>query len=77
MTRIGGDGDGGYLLPDNPDDVRIEVSRVFGVTFIRNNLVERFGNMSEVRLPNPLGSRNAPVNPDIVMPAIWWKDDGD
>ena len=54
----------------------LEIPRVFEVTFIRNDLLERFRNKSKVKLPHPLDSRNVPSNPDIAMPAVWWKHDG-
>lgn len=51
----------------------IPVPRVIEVTFIRNDLVARCSDESEIRLPHPLDRKNVARRPDITMPEVWWR----
>lgn len=50
----------------------IEIPRVIEVTFLRNDLVDRFSNKKPLTLPHPLDFKNVANNVEISMPSIWW-----
>lgn len=51
----------------------ISVPIVLELTFIRNDLLPRFQNSSEIALPHELDRKNVPGKEDLVLPDIWWK----
>ena len=51
----------------------ISVPRIMEVTFIRNDLIEKFLNKYDINLPHRLDRKNSLKNKDIIMPEIWWK----
>lgn len=65
-----------HVHPNNAVPVQdfdgVLVPRIMEVTFIRNDLIDRFSNPHDIMLPHPLDRKNSPGGPDIVMPAIWW-----
>ncbi|CAI8426175.1 MAG: Uncharacterised protein [Hyphomonas sp. TMED17] len=65
-----------HVHPNNTVPVQkvagVLVPRIMEVTFIRNDLVDRFRNHNDITLPHPLDRKNETKRPDIVMPEIWW-----
>jgi hypothetical protein len=53
----------------------IDIPRVMEVSFIRNDLIDKFSNKKPLSLPHHLDSKNVAKNEDIVMPKIWWKSE--
>lgn len=51
----------------------ISVPRVIEVTFLRNDLVEKYKSTSNVSLPHELDGKNVINKDDIRMPDKWWK----
>lgn len=51
----------------------ISIPRTIEVTFIRNDLLDRYSNQDNIELPHPLDRKNVQNNDDILMPQIWWK----
>jgi hypothetical protein len=51
----------------------IDVPRLFEVSFIRNDLIDRFKSDDLVSLPHLLDKKNVEGKPDICMPEPWWK----
>lgn len=51
----------------------MQVPRVIEVTFLRNDLLDKFVTHERVQLPHNLDRKNVEENEDIVMPKIWWK----
>ncbi len=50
----------------------IEIPRVMEVTFLRNDLVEKFKSKSSISLPHKLDRKNVKKNNDLEMPRSWW-----
>ena len=51
----------------------ISVPRVLEITFIRNDLIDKFATDPAVKLPHKLDFRNLKDQADIQMPEAWWK----
>lgn len=51
----------------------LEIPRVIEVSFIRNDLVDRFKSDSKVLLPHELDRKSVEKYEDISMPDAWWK----
>lgn len=51
----------------------ISIPKVIEVTFIRNDLVDKYSNGKLPKLPHPLDRKNVEQKDDIIMPDIWWK----
>ena len=51
----------------------ISVPRVLEITFIRNDLIDKFALDTAVKLPHKLDFRNLKDQADIQMPEAWWK----
>lgn len=53
----------------------IEVPRVLEITFVRNDLVDRFATNTPISLPHSLDCKNVAQDEDIVLPNVWWLGD--
>ena len=53
----------------------IEIPRVIEVSFVRNDLIDKFSSKTPISLPHNLDSKNIDKNEDIVMPEMWWKSE--
>jgi hypothetical protein len=51
----------------------IDVPRVLEVSFIRNDLIDRFKSDTSISLPHLLDKKNVENKSDICMPEMWWK----
>ena len=51
----------------------IEIPRVFEISFLRRDLLEKFAATTPVSLPHPLDSTNVPSRPDVVLRDDWWR----
>ena len=54
----------------------VSVPRVLEVTFIRNDLIDKFATDTAVNLPHKLDFKNLKDQTDIQMPEAWWKKSG-
>ena len=52
----------------------IGVPRVLEVSFVRNDLIDRFKSDLPVLIPHPLDKKNVENKTDIDLPCIWWKE---
>jgi len=68
-----------HVHPNNCSPVAslngIDVPRTIEVSFIRNDLIEKFKSDLPVSLPHSLDQKNVENKPDVSMPEPWWKKD--
>lgn len=74
LIRIGGNGDGAYLLPNKCSPSvfykNIEVPPVLEIAFYRKERFKAANN--PLRFSHELNEINVPGTPDVVLPAIWY-----
>jgi hypothetical protein len=51
----------------------IDIPVCIEVTFLRNDLVNKFRSTSKISLPHLLDKKNSNKVPEIQMPELWWK----
>jgi hypothetical protein len=51
----------------------IDIPVCIEVTFLRNDLLNKFRSTSKISLPHLLDKKNSNKVPEIQMPELWWK----
>ncbi len=67
-----------HVHPNNccglAENKNIQAPKVLEITFLRNDLISKFRNNSNIDLPHKLDKKNVEKNKEIKMPEIWWKN---